>query len=97
MSSSTETRRARTVEFREGKLVVELQDGRELSVPLGWFPRLESADPQQLQKWRLIGKGEGIRWPDLDEDISVHSLLYPEETVPSREIRERPEEGTDAC
>ncbi|MFW6010304.1 MAG: DUF2442 domain-containing protein [Gemmatimonadota bacterium] len=96
MSSSTETRRARTVEFREGKLVVELQDGRELSVPLAWFPRLESADPQQLQKWRLIGKGEGIRWPDLDEDISVHSLLYPDETVAAREIRERADEGGDA-
>lgn len=85
MTSSTETRLARDVDIRDGRLVVTLGDDREVSVPLSWFPRLEDAADEELRHWRLIGKGEGIRWPDLDEDISVHSLLHPEETIPSRD------------
>lgn len=56
-------------------LHVVLADGRELSAPLAWFPRLASATPDQQANWRLIGGGIGIHWPDLDEDISVESLL----------------------
>jgi len=59
------------------------------SVPLSWFPRLEAADEEQLRNWELIGPGWGIHWPSIDEHVSVVSLLRPEDTIPSREIRER--------
>lgn len=56
-------------------LTLELSDGRTLSVPLPWFPRLMNATPAERNRWRLIGRGEGIHWTDLDEDISVEDLL----------------------
>ena len=56
-------------------LHVVLADGREVSAPLAWFPRLTQATDAQRGHWRLIGRGIGIHWPDLDEDISVESLL----------------------
>jgi hypothetical protein len=56
-------------------LRVTLDDGRTLSVPVDWYPRLENATPLQRANWRLIGLGEGIHWPDIDEDISVLGLL----------------------
>ena len=56
-------------------LTVELSDGRTLSVPLAWYPRLSHADPAERSNWRLIGKGQGIHWEDIDEDISVEGLL----------------------
>jgi uncharacterized protein DUF2442 len=56
-------------------LSVELSDGRTLLVPLDWYPRLLHATAQERKRWRLIGKGQGIRWEDLDEDISVAGLL----------------------
>jgi hypothetical protein len=57
------------------QLRVRLADGRELAAPLEWFPRLRDASPEQRGHWRLIGRGQGIHWPDVDEDISVGSLL----------------------
>jgi hypothetical protein len=57
---------------------VILADGREVSVPLEWFPRLRNANETQRKNWRLIGKGVGIHWDDIDEDISVESLLTTE-------------------
>jgi hypothetical protein len=59
----------------EDTLTVELSDGRVLSVPLAWFPRLFQATITERNNWRLIGKGQGIHWEDLDEDISVDGLL----------------------
>ena len=56
-------------------LHVQLCDGREISVPLEWFPRLRDATPAQRQNWRLIGRGVGIHWEDMDEDISIEGLL----------------------
>ena len=56
-------------------LTAELSDGRTISVPLDWYPRLTHATPKERGNWELIGKGEGIHWPDLDEDISVEGLL----------------------
>ncbi len=56
-------------------LRVTLADGRELAAPLEWFPRLRDASDEQRRHWRLIGRGQGIHWPDVDEDISVASLL----------------------
>jgi hypothetical protein len=52
-----------------------LADGREVSVPLAWFPRLRDATPSQRSNWRLIGGGVGVHWPEVDEDISAESLL----------------------
>lgn len=63
------------VRVTEERLIVTLADGRELSAPLAWFPRLSEATSEQRQKWRLIGRGHGIHWPEVDEDISVASLL----------------------
>ncbi|MFN6964651.1 MAG: DUF2442 domain-containing protein [Pyrinomonadaceae bacterium] len=60
-----------TAEF----LQVALADGREVSVPLKWFPPLEEASSKDLKNWRLIGGGLGIRWESLDQDVSVESLL----------------------
>ena len=59
----------------ESALRAALADGREVSVPLAWFPRLQRATPDQRRNWRLIGAGIGIHWPDVDEDISAASLL----------------------
>lgn len=59
----------------EDALEVVLADGRELSVPLAWFPRLLNASPAERRNWRLIGDGVGINWPDVDEHISVEGLL----------------------
>lgn len=56
-------------------LSVDLSDGRTVSVPLAWFPRLLHASPKERNNWRLIGKGQGIHWKDLDEDISIENLL----------------------
>src|SRR5580698_3717349 len=76
-TSNTEIRTvlATNVSVGEDALVVELSDGRAITVPVAWFPRLANGTPAERQIWRLIGKGEGIHWPDLDEDISVESLL----------------------
>ena len=57
-------------------LVVELRDGRVVSVPLGWYPRLAAGTPAERRRWQLIGPGIGIHWPALDEDISVDALLH---------------------
>ena len=56
-------------------LRVTLADGREVAVPLEWFPRLIGATPEQLAHWRFIGRGQGIHWPDVDEDISIAGLM----------------------
>jgi hypothetical protein len=66
---------AESVTATEDSLVVELADGRTITVPLAWFPRLAHAAPTERVNCRLIGRGEGIHWPDLDEDISIRSLL----------------------
>jgi hypothetical protein len=63
------------VSFTPDALHVVLADGREVSAPLEWFPRLRAATSEQNRNWRLIGKGIGIHWEDVDEDISVESLL----------------------
>ena len=68
---------ATAVEVRvtDDSIHVVLADGREVTAPLAWSPRLADATPQQRKNWRLIGRGQGIHWPDVDEDISVASLL----------------------
>jgi hypothetical protein len=66
---------ATDVQVTDDALRVVLADGREVAVPLAWFPRLLDATPEQRRNWRLIGRGQGMHWPDVDEDISVASLL----------------------
>jgi len=66
---------ARDVSFTEDTLRVLLADGREISAPLQWFPRLLGATPEQRAEWELIGDGIGIHWPQVDEDIEVEGLL----------------------
>ena len=78
MSCSTaETFVARTedVTVTGDVLTVELSDGRSISAPLAWYPRLMHGTPEERSLWRLIGGGAGIHWPELDEDVSVESLL----------------------
>ena len=67
--------RAVDVTITPEALRVRLADGREVSAPLEWFPRLRDARPEERRNWRLIGNGIGIHWPDIDEDISVNGLL----------------------
>ena len=66
---------ATDVEVTDTVLRLTLADGRELSAPLEWFPRLRDASKAQRKNWRLIGSGEGVHWPDVDEDIAVSTLL----------------------
>lgn len=66
---------AHRVEFAEDDLIVSLIDGRKVTVPLVWFPRLAGATKAQLENYELLGDGEGIHWPDIDEDLSVAGLL----------------------
>lgn len=63
------------VRFDDALLRVTLADGRELAAPIEWFPRLRDATPEQRANWRLVGRGQGIHWPDIDEDLSVAGLL----------------------
>ena len=66
---------AHDVTVTEKALTIDLVDGRSLSVPLSWYPRLAHGTPPEWAKWELIGGGTGIHWPDLDEDICVAYLL----------------------
>jgi len=78
MSISTievESARARHVQVDEETLAVDLADGRTISVPTAWYPRLLHATPEERDHWRIGGAGAGIHWPDLDEDVSVENLL----------------------
>jgi hypothetical protein len=76
---------AQKVAIRREALVVELTDGRTLSVPLSWYPRLLHASPSERRRWELVGRGVGIHWPDLDEDISIAGLLAGRSSAESAE------------
>jgi hypothetical protein len=67
--------RAEDVRVTNDSLIVDLSDGRTISVPLEWFPRLLYATLNERSNWRLIGRGHGIHWEDIDEDISIEGLL----------------------
>lgn len=67
--------KAQHVVVTEDTLKVDFTDGRSISAPLVWYPRLLHGLPQERNNWRLIGDGEGIHWPDLDEDLSVEGIL----------------------
>ena len=65
---------AERISIDDESLMIDLVYGRSISVPLEWYPRLLHGTPQERNNWRLIGRGEGIHWPDLDEDISVENV-----------------------
>lgn len=67
--------RVKAVRLDEDRLSVELMDGRAISVPLAWYPRLADATPEQRSRWEIAGGGYGIHWPELDEDLSTEGLL----------------------
>ena len=67
--------RATAIRLSDDTIVVDLADGRSISAPLAWYPRLLHALPAERANYRLIGSGEGLHWPDLDEDISVEGIL----------------------
>jgi hypothetical protein len=66
---------ARSVSVNSQQIAVGLRDGRTIIVPLVWYPRLVHGTMRERKNWRLLGQGEGIHWPDLDEDVSVDNLL----------------------
>ncbi len=63
------------VRFDDDSIIVDLDDGRTISAPLAWYPKLMNATPKQLKAWQVAGGGYGIHWPDIDEDLSVEGLL----------------------
>jgi len=67
--------RLRDVRFTEDTMSVDLMDGRTITVPLAWYPRLFHAAPEQRKNWEVCGGGYGIHWPDIDEDLSTEGLL----------------------
>lgn len=97
MMTSSATR----VELTDAAVTVELIDGRTVSVPLLWYPRLAHGTPEERGEWRFIGRGEGIHWPALDEDISIANLLAGKASGESQrsfkrwlEFAKRPREPT---
>jgi hypothetical protein len=67
--------RVRDVRFTDDSISVDLLDGRTITVPLAWYPRLLNGTPKQRENWKIAGAGYGIHWPDLDEDLSTSGLL----------------------
>ena len=67
---------AQHITVTEDTITVDLTDGRTVSVPVGWYPRLLYGTKEERDNWRLIGQGEGIHWPELDEDISVENIIF---------------------
>ena len=90
-SSQNEPRPAQAlhVAVTDDTLTVDLVDGRTVSVPLAWYPRLAHASPAEREQWRLIGRGEGIHWTQLDEDISVEGILAGRASAESQGSLER--------
>jgi hypothetical protein len=94
-TSGTELREAaaQNINVNDDALVVDLADGRTITAPLAWFPRLAHGTPAERSNWRFIAGGEGIHWPDLDEDISVESLLAGRRSGETQESLRRWIEG----
>ena len=89
LTNEHETAKALDISLNEDALIVELADGRSLSVPLIWYPRLWHGTPAERQNWRLIGDGVGIHWPELDEDIRIEGLLLGKRSGESQRSLQR--------
>ena len=74
-SNNREGQRVESVQVTEDALVVDLADGRTISVPLAWYPKLLHASREQRSNWKISGGGFGIHWPELDEDLGTEGLL----------------------
>jgi hypothetical protein len=85
MSSLVAEIRAQSLVITDDTLSVDLNDGRSISVPLSWYPRLSHATLNERSNWRWIGNREGIHWPDLDEDISIENLVFGRPSGESQE------------
>jgi len=85
MSSLVAEIRAQSLVITDDTLSVDLNDGRSISVPLSWYPRLNHATLSERSNWRWIGDREGMHWPDLDEDISVENLVFGKPSGESQE------------
>ena len=87
-SASTADERVLDVQFPDDAVSVNLRDGRIITVPLVWYPRLLEATPSQRKNWKIAGGGYGIHWPDIDEDLSTQGLLRgapaPSAHIPAR-------------
>lgn len=66
---------AHSIKCTDDAIIVDLVDGRVISAPLVWFPRLSQASKEQRENWELLGEGEGVHWPEIDEDLSIAGLL----------------------
>lgn len=75
ISAKVTDERVLDVRFDDANLIVDLMDGRTISAPLAWYPRLFRASPSQRENWQKAGAGFGIHWPDIDEDLSTEGLL----------------------
>lgn len=84
--SAKSDERVRDLRFTDTHMSVDLQDGRTITVPLAWYPRLLNATPEQRRRWQPAGAGFGIHWPEIDEDLSVAGLLRG---TPAPEIARR--------
>ena len=89
----------RTISVSDESLTAHLADGRTISVPLGWYPRLLHATHDERNHWRLVGDGEGIHWPDLDEDVSAENIVLGQPSGESqrsfqRWLQQREQRGT---
>ena len=93
MTSSTidllDIPRIQVIEITDDTLAVDLSDGRTISVPLAWYPRLLNGSYEERQDWRLIGDGTGIHWNQLDEDISVKNLVLGQPSGESQKSFQR--------
>ncbi len=95
-SSTTKTPAVQNVSTTDDSLAVELSDGRSISVPLAWYPRLFHGTSEERADWRVVGRGDGVHWPALDEDISVENLLAGQPSGESQKSLKRWMEGRAA-
>ena len=93
ISATASDIRVRTVRIDDEELAVDLMDGRSISVPLAWYPRLLDATPEQRRRYEMSGGGYGIHWPDVDEDLSTEGLLRG---APAAGANARPGTGRNA-
>jgi hypothetical protein len=84
ISAKVTDERVLDVRFDEARLIVDLMDGRTISAPLAWYPRLLRATPEQRSAWEKAGSGYGIYWPEIDEDLSTEGLLRGARAVAER-------------
>lgn len=79
------------LKFDEDSMHVDLSDGRTITIPLAWYPKLLSASKEQLENFEISPAGYGLHWPDLDEDLSVYGFLFPNPAAVTEHIKEHPQ------